>query len=242
MRCRKSGPSQAYPVPCAGGSESLECRRWNENGIPRGVNGNGELPVMRGPGLRRTIDVRRVWRCPACGKESPTSGAVTSLRCRCETPGRFMQLMEPRRKVRPEMEPPDIYFECAPPDEADAAPAGTTAQRSEPPSEAVAAATTDMPTESPAVRGDVPLAETDVVTTTEADEAEADVPEQRGSGEPADVVVPTETSAGTAESSGETGGAGQKRKRKSRRGRRRRGRRGNRDSGAESGSGGPGPT
>lgn len=74
---------------------------------------------MKGPGLRMTCDVRRIWRCPACGSEMPAAGDVTSLRCPCEKPNRVMQLIEPQRKPRPEPVPLDIYFECAPDDEPD---------------------------------------------------------------------------------------------------------------------------
>jgi len=86
------------------------------------LSANQELWRMKGPGLRLSGDVRRVWRCPACGSERPSGGNVTSLRCGCEKPKRFMQLVEPRRNPRREQPPRDVYFECDPDDQTDAPP------------------------------------------------------------------------------------------------------------------------
>ena len=55
---------------------------------------------MKGPGLRIDLDVRRVWRCPACGRELRLGGGVTAVLCDCRRsdPPR-MQLVESRRGV-----------------------------------------------------------------------------------------------------------------------------------------------
>jgi hypothetical protein len=51
---------------------------------------------MRGPGLKTSLDVRRLWRCPACGYERRADGRLTTVRCQCAG-GPFMQLVgEPR--------------------------------------------------------------------------------------------------------------------------------------------------
>jgi hypothetical protein len=40
---------------------------------------------MKGPGGRVRYQARREWRCPACGWQRLTSGAVVVLRCdRCQ--------------------------------------------------------------------------------------------------------------------------------------------------------------
>lgn len=36
---------------------------------------------MKGPGYRRDLDVRRVWRCPQCGSERRVAGEVVSVLC-----------------------------------------------------------------------------------------------------------------------------------------------------------------
>ena len=60
--------------------------------------GHGEL--MRGPGMRHKLDVRRLWRCPRCGAERRLPADVTTVHCVCgEAP--FMQIVEPTRRVRP---------------------------------------------------------------------------------------------------------------------------------------------
>jgi len=39
---------------------------------------------MKGPYERLKYDLRRVWECPACGRQLRTSGAVTALVCPCQ--------------------------------------------------------------------------------------------------------------------------------------------------------------
>lgn len=45
---------------------------------------------MKGPGYKLSHDVRRTWRCPACGFERKLMGDVTSLICNCRPEGTFM--------------------------------------------------------------------------------------------------------------------------------------------------------
>ncbi len=66
---------------------------------------------MKGPGLRIDIDVRRVWRCPACATMRRTSGEVTTLRCSCKPGGTLMQPVEWRRRDRPIPQAVDPYIE-----------------------------------------------------------------------------------------------------------------------------------
>ena len=49
-----------------------------------------EEPVIKGPGIRLDLDVRRVWRCPKCQRVLKTAGHITSRRCPID--GGFMQL------------------------------------------------------------------------------------------------------------------------------------------------------
>lgn len=66
---------------------------------------------MRGPMIRIQNDVRRTWRCPACGYERRAHADQTSIRCHCEKEGPFMKLVEAPRKPRPEPEILPPYFE-----------------------------------------------------------------------------------------------------------------------------------
>jgi hypothetical protein len=49
---------------------------------------------MKGPGVRLDLDVRRVWRCPACGRETRSEGQVVLRLCGCTKEGIAMRLME----------------------------------------------------------------------------------------------------------------------------------------------------
>jgi hypothetical protein len=65
---------------------------------------------MRGAGLRLDNDVRRVWRCAACGAERKVGAQVTTVRCQCA--GRpAMKLVEAMRRERPLKEPTSPYLE-----------------------------------------------------------------------------------------------------------------------------------
>ena|ERR1700685_3503645 len=49
--------------------------------------------------MRLDLDVRRVWKCPACGRETRSEGHVVSKLCGCTRDGVAMQLVErPRPK------------------------------------------------------------------------------------------------------------------------------------------------
>lgn len=51
---------------------------------------------MKGPGYRHDLDVRRVWRCPACQRERKLPGDVTVVRCGCQPAGVWMELVGER--------------------------------------------------------------------------------------------------------------------------------------------------
>ena len=48
---------------------------------------------MKGPGHKQKLDVRRTWKCPACGKERTLQGDVTTLMCDCREGGTFMAIV-----------------------------------------------------------------------------------------------------------------------------------------------------
>lgn len=65
---------------------------------------------MRGAGLRLNIDVRRLWRCAACGAERKVGAEVTTVDCQCA--GRpTMKLVEGMRRERPLKELTTTYME-----------------------------------------------------------------------------------------------------------------------------------
>lgn len=73
---------------------------------------------MRGPGLRVSIDVRRTWRCARCGYLRHAPATETTVRCHCTSEQPWMTLVEPPRKVRPQPQPLDLFFDYEPdPDE-----------------------------------------------------------------------------------------------------------------------------
>lgn len=51
---------------------------------------------MKGPGYKLSHDVRRTWRCPACGTERKLEGDITSLICNCRSEGTFMTIVMER--------------------------------------------------------------------------------------------------------------------------------------------------
>jgi hypothetical protein len=69
---------------------------------------------MKGPGMRLDLDVRRVWQCPACGREIKSEGQTVSKACGCTKEGVAMRLVEkprPKPTVRipqPPIPDPDI--------------------------------------------------------------------------------------------------------------------------------------
>ena len=49
---------------------------------------------MKGPGMRLDLDIRRVWRCPACGREARSEGQIVTRFCGCTKEGVAMRLVE----------------------------------------------------------------------------------------------------------------------------------------------------
>jgi hypothetical protein len=65
---------------------------------------------MKGPGMRLDLDVRRVWRCPACGHERRTSGDRTMVPCTACPERPLMSLVERKRTPRPLRPLPDVLI------------------------------------------------------------------------------------------------------------------------------------
>ena len=58
----------------------------------------GEDPI-KGTGNRIANDVRRVWRCPDCGRDRKFPGTVVSARCACTSTKPWMKLIaEPQQR------------------------------------------------------------------------------------------------------------------------------------------------
>jgi hypothetical protein len=60
--------------------------------------------------MRLELDIRRVWQCPACGKESRSEGQVVMKLCGCTREGVAMRLVElprPKPTVRPPQPTPE---------------------------------------------------------------------------------------------------------------------------------------
>jgi hypothetical protein len=62
--------------------------------------------------MRLDLDVRRRWRCPACGAERKTAGDVTSVACQCSAEAPLMHFVEVSRLRRPEPKPYDPYVDA----------------------------------------------------------------------------------------------------------------------------------
>ena len=66
---------------------------------------------MKGPGMRLDLDIRRVWQCPACSRESRSDVQVVTKLCGCTKEGVAMRLVErprPKPTIRiPEPSTPD---------------------------------------------------------------------------------------------------------------------------------------
>jgi hypothetical protein len=69
---------------------------------------------MKGPGMRLDLDIRRVWRCPACGREARSEGQIVTRFCGCTKEGIAMRLVEVPRPMptvripQPSEHDPDI--------------------------------------------------------------------------------------------------------------------------------------
>jgi hypothetical protein len=77
----------------------------------RSSSGSG---IIKGPGLRIEMDVRRCWRCPACGREARVPAWETAVRCECRSPGVWMKLIEPTPRPAPYVAPPLYEDEDSP--------------------------------------------------------------------------------------------------------------------------------
>lgn len=70
---------------------------------------------MKGPGNRADLDVRRLWRCPRCGREQKAGGQVVSVICHCTAGERVFMVLQPpaaRRRHVPtprDFEPVEDY-------------------------------------------------------------------------------------------------------------------------------------
>ncbi len=62
---------------------------------------------MKGPGQRIDLDVRRIWKCPQCGKTRKLGGEITSVRCNCRREDVWMQLVEVEEDSATSPEPVD---------------------------------------------------------------------------------------------------------------------------------------
>jgi hypothetical protein len=103
--------------------------------------------------MRLDLDIRRVWRCPACSREMRSEGKEVGRTCGCTKEGVAMRLVElprPKPVVRiPEPDPDEHEFEDFP---------------------------TDIPVNPPAKRPEVVNPET-LLRNEPFDEPETDTPE-----------------------------------------------------------------
>lgn len=82
---------------------------------------SGAREFMRGPGYRYDIDIRRLWECPACGKQMRLPGHLTYKWCRCRDEPVFMKLLDinwrrafpTREKVVIPDDPPEVESSIA---------------------------------------------------------------------------------------------------------------------------------
>lgn len=56
---------------------------------------------MKGPGLRLTCDVRRVFQCPRCQRIKKTNHDATTCRCSCQPSGVWMKLLDKSPPIPP---------------------------------------------------------------------------------------------------------------------------------------------
>ncbi|HAA49029.1 MAG TPA: hypothetical protein DCE43_04870 [Planctomycetaceae bacterium] len=68
-----------------------------------------EEQVIKGPGIRLDLDVRRVWRCPKCQRVLKTAGHITSRRCPIDD--EFMQLDDSAQRAARRFTFPSIMIE-----------------------------------------------------------------------------------------------------------------------------------
>ena len=68
-----------------------------------------EEQVIKGPGIRLDLDVRRVWRCPKCQRVLKTAGHITSRRCPIDD--EFMQLDDSAQRAARRFTFPSMMIE-----------------------------------------------------------------------------------------------------------------------------------
>ena len=68
-----------------------------------------EEQVIKGPGIRLDLDVRRVWRCPKCQRVLKTAGPIPSRRCPIDD--EFMQLDDSAHRAARRFTFPSITIE-----------------------------------------------------------------------------------------------------------------------------------
>ena len=73
---------------------------------PWGAKRSGEDHVIKGPGIRLDLDVRRVWRCPSCQRVLQTAGHITSRPCPID--GAWMQLADSAQRAAGRLNFPSI--------------------------------------------------------------------------------------------------------------------------------------
>ena len=73
---------------------------------PWGAKRSGEDHVIKGPGIRLDLDVRRVWRCPSCQRVLKTAGHITSRTCPID--GAWMQLDDSAQRAAGRLNFPSI--------------------------------------------------------------------------------------------------------------------------------------
>jgi|GEM_PF-3540526 len=102
--CRTNRVAVYAPLKRCSMSGPRACR------VPRlpflGILAPSGSGIIKGPGLRIEMDVRRCWRCPACGREARVPAWETALRCACRSPGVWMKLIEPTPRPTPYVAPP----------------------------------------------------------------------------------------------------------------------------------------
>ena len=76
---------------------------------PWGAKRSGEDHVIKGPGIRLDLDVRRVWRCPSCQRVLKTAGHITSRTCPID--GAWMQLDDSAQRAAGRLNFPSIGVE-----------------------------------------------------------------------------------------------------------------------------------
>lgn len=78
-------------------SSQISNPRWQFRASFSSIVSTGDL--MKGPGFRRNLDMRRQWRCPNCGDECRLPGDCVAMRCRKCADHPWMQIVAERNAV-----------------------------------------------------------------------------------------------------------------------------------------------